>query len=77
MENSPWFETDRLEACPPIYLHEYNKGRPGSTTSHARIDIGGAIVTAITDESVADLELEKGKQAYAVDKASNVRVGID
>jgi molybdopterin-binding protein len=51
----------------------------GATTSHVRIDIGGgAIVTAsITNEAVADLKLEKGKQAYAVVKASDVMVGID
>ncbi|MBZ9711498.1 TOBE domain-containing protein [Mesorhizobium sp. ESP7-2] len=51
----------------------------GATSSHVRIDIdGGAIVTAsITNEAVADLELEKGKQAYAVVKASDVMVGID
>ncbi|TIN20409.1 MAG: transporter, partial [Mesorhizobium sp.] len=42
----------------------------GATTSHVRIDIGGAVVTAsITNEAVADLKLEKGKQAYAVVKA--------
>ncbi|BAB48834.1 TOBE domain-containing protein [Mesorhizobium japonicum] len=51
----------------------------GATTSHVRIDIGGgAIVTAsITNEAVADLKFEKGKQAYAVVKASDVMVGID
>lgn len=51
----------------------------GATTSHVRIDIGGgAIVTAsITNEAVADLKLEAGKQAYAVIKASDVMVGID
>ncbi|RWM26056.1 molybdopterin-binding protein [Mesorhizobium sp.] len=51
----------------------------GATTSHVRIDIdGGAIVTAsITNEAVADLLLEKGKQAYAVIKDSDVMVGID
>ncbi|RUW47108.1 TOBE domain-containing protein, partial [Mesorhizobium sp. M8A.F.Ca.ET.021.01.1.1] len=44
----------------------------GATTSHVRIDIGGStIVTAsITNEAVADLKLEKGKQAYAVVTAS-------
>ena len=41
----------------------------GATTSHVRIDIGGAVVTAsITNEAVADLKLEKGKQAYAVSR---------
>ena len=51
----------------------------GATTSHVRIDIGGgAIATAsITNEAVADLKLEKVKQAYAVVKASDVMVGID
>jgi molybdopterin-binding protein len=51
----------------------------GATTSHVRIDIGGgAVVTAsITNEAVADLRLEKDKQAYAVIKASDVMVGID
>ncbi|RJT41821.1 transporter [Mesorhizobium waimense] len=47
-------------------------------TSHVRIDIGGAIVTAsITNEAVDDLKLEKGNPAYAVIKASDVMVGID
>ena len=51
----------------------------GATTSHVRIDIGGgAVVTAsITNEAVAELKLEAGKQAYAVIKASDVMVGID
>ena len=50
----------------------------GATTSHVRIDVGGSVVTAsITNEAVADLQLEKGKQGYAVIKASDVMVGID
>ena len=50
----------------------------GATTSHVRLDVNGAIVTAsITNEAVADLKLEKGKQAYAVVKASDVMVGVD
>ena len=50
----------------------------GATTSHVRIDVGGSVVTAsITNEAVADLKLEKAKQAYAVIKASDVMVGID
>jgi molybdopterin-binding protein len=50
----------------------------GATTSHVRIDIGGSIVTAsITNEAVDDLKLERGKQAYAVVKASDVMVAID
>jgi molybdopterin-binding protein len=51
----------------------------GATTSHVRIDIGGGaiVIASITNEAVADLKLEKGKQAYAVVKASDVMVGID
>jgi molybdopterin-binding protein len=50
----------------------------GATTSHVRIDIGGAVVTAsITNEAVAELKLEAGKQAYTVIKASDVMVGVD
>lgn len=48
----------------------------GATISHVRIDIGGgAIVTAsITNEAVADLKPEEGKQAYAVAKAADAMV---
>lgn len=50
----------------------------GATTSHVRIDIGSAVVTAsITNEAVADLGLTVGKEAYAVIKASDVMVGVD
>lgn len=50
----------------------------GATTSHIRIDIGGAVVTAsITNEAVDDLKLAVGKDAYAVIKASDVMVAVD
>jgi molybdopterin-binding protein len=52
--------------------------KKGTTTAHVRIDIGGAIVTAaITNESVDELKLATGQDAYAVIKASDVMVGID
>jgi len=52
--------------------------KKGVTTAHVRIDIGGQIVTAaITNDSVDDLQLAAGQQAYAVVKASDVMVGID
>jgi molybdopterin-binding protein len=49
----------------------------GATTSHVRIDLGhGVVVTAsITNEAVADLGLQKGDDAWAVIKASDVMVG--
>ncbi len=50
----------------------------GATTSHVRIDIGGAIVTSsITNEAVDELGLAAGQDAYAVIKASDVMVAID
>ncbi|MCA0278408.1 MAG: molybdopterin-binding protein [Proteobacteria bacterium] len=50
----------------------------GATTSHVRIDIGGAVVTAsITNAAVDELKLAAGKEAYAVIKASDVMVAVD
>jgi molybdopterin-binding protein len=49
----------------------------GATTSHVRIEIGsGVIVTSsITNEAVADLDLQAGDDAWAVIKASDVMIG--
>jgi molybdopterin-binding protein len=50
----------------------------GATTSHVKIDIGGAVVTAsITNEAVDELKLAKGQMAYAIIKASDVMVAVD
>jgi molybdopterin-binding protein len=50
----------------------------GATTSHVRIDIGGAMVTAsITNEAVDELKLARGRRALAVIKASDVLVAVD
>jgi len=50
----------------------------GATTSHVRLDIGGAVITAsITNEAVDELKLASGQEAYAVIKASDVMVAID
>jgi molybdopterin-binding protein len=50
----------------------------GATTAHVKIDIGGQVITsAITNEAVDALQLAKGKEAYAVIKASDVMVAID
>jgi molybdopterin-binding protein len=52
--------------------------KKGATTTHVRIDIGGAIVTAsITNEAAEELKLAPGQAAYAVIKASDVMVGVD
>ena len=52
--------------------------KKGTTTSHVRIDIGNGIVitSAITNEAVADLNLETGDEAWAVIKASDVMIGV-
>jgi molybdopterin-binding protein len=53
--------------------------KKGQTTSHVRIDIGGGnvLTASITNESVDDLGLAKGKPAYAVIKATSVMVAVD
>lgn len=52
--------------------------KKGQTTSHVRIDVGGAIVTAsITNEAVDELGLKPGQDACAVIKASDVMVAVD
>lgn len=52
--------------------------KKGVTTAHVRIDVNGVVVTAaITNESVDDLGLKVGDQAYAIVKASDVMVGVD
>jgi len=52
--------------------------KKGTTTAHVRIDIGGQIITAaITNDSVGELKLEKGKIAYAIIEAGSVMVGTD
>ena len=51
----------------------------GVTTAHVTIDIGGGqmIMSAITNESVDEMDLTVGKDAYAVIKASDVMIGMD
>ena len=50
--------------------------KKGQTTSHVRIDIGNAVITAsITNEAVDELQLKVGDQAAAIIKASDVIVG--
>ena len=52
--------------------------RKGATTTHVKIDIGIAVVTAsITNEAADELKLAAGQEAYAVIKASDVMVGLD
>lgn len=51
----------------------------GAVNSTVQIDLGnGSVVTAmITNTSVRELDLQPGKTAYAIVKASDVIVGAD
>ncbi|MBI1202421.1 MAG: transporter [Rhodopseudomonas sp.] len=53
--------------------------KKGVTTAHVRIDVGGGqlITASITNESVDELNLEVGKTAYAIVKATSVMVAVD
>jgi len=52
--------------------------KKGATTTHVKINVGGAIMTAsITNEAAEELRLAAGQTAYAVIKASDVMVGVD
>ena len=52
---------------------------PGAVNSEIIIELAGGakIVSIITKESVDNLELEVGKPAYAIIKASNVMIGVE
>lgn len=53
--------------------------KKGATTTHVRIDVGGAtaVTASITNEAADELKLANGQDAYAVIKASDVMVGVD
>ena len=51
--------------------------KPGATTAHVGIDIGGGnvVMASITNEAVADLGIKVGDDVWAIIKASEVMVG--
>jgi molybdopterin-binding protein len=51
----------------------------GAVNSEVTIELPGGtqLVSIITNNSVENLSLTEGKQAYAIIKASNVMVGVD
>ena len=51
----------------------------GAVNSEVTLELSGGaqIVSVITNTSVASLRLKKGKEAYAVIKASNVMMAVD
>ena len=50
--------------------------RKGATTAHVEIELKGGetVISSITNDAVAELGLQKGTQAYAVIKASDVMI---
>lgn len=53
--------------------------KPGSVNTEVILELAGGaeIVSIITRESAENLGLAKGKEAYAVIKASNVMIAVD
>jgi len=51
----------------------------GATTAHVTLEIapGIMITSSITNESVDELKLEKGKTAHALIKSSDVMIAVD
>ena len=51
--------------------------KPGATTSHVDIDIGGGkvVMASITNEAVADLGIKVGDEVWAIIKASELDFG--
>ncbi len=53
--------------------------KPGVVNSEVIVELSGGmqVVSVITKESAENLGLTKGKEVYAVIKASNVMIAID
>jgi len=53
--------------------------KQGAVNSEVILELPGGqeIVSIITKESAKNLGLRKGKEAYAIIKASNVMIGVD
>ena len=51
----------------------------GAVNAEVIIELSGGtrLVSIITNDSVENLGLKEGKEAYAIIKASNVMVGVD
>lgn len=52
--------------------------KKGAVAAQVTIDIGGHTITStVTVDAVQDLKLAKGKQVFAIIKASEVVLGVD
>ncbi len=62
-----------------VFKGKIKEIKPGTVNSEVILAITGGtqVVAIITKESVEKLGLAKGKDAYAIVKATNVMVGVD
>jgi molybdopterin-binding protein len=53
--------------------------KPGAVNTEVVVELpnGSEVVSIITKESAENLALVKGKEVYAIIKASNVMIGVD
>jgi molybdopterin-binding protein len=53
--------------------------KPGAVNSEIIVELPGGfeVVSIITKESAENMQLSKGKEVYAVIKASNVMIAVD
>jgi molybdopterin-binding protein len=53
--------------------------KPGAVNTEVTVELAGgmSVVSVITRESAENLGLTKGKEVYAVIKASNVMIAVD
>jgi molybdopterin-binding protein len=53
--------------------------KPGAVNTEVTVELGGgmSVVSIITKESAENLGLAKGKEVYAVIKATNVMIAVD
>jgi molybdopterin-binding protein len=62
-----------------VFKGKIKQVKPGAVNTEVIIKLAGGteIVSIITKESAESLGLAKGKEAYAVIKASNVMIALD
>lgn len=62
-----------------VFKGKIKQVKPGAVNTEVTLELadGTEIVSIITKESAESLGLVKGKEAYAVIKASNVMIALD
>ncbi len=62
-----------------VFKGKIKQVRHGAVNTEVILELAGGteVVSIITKESAENLDLAKGKEAYAVIKASNVMIALD